>query len=260
MLVDSHCHLDFPGLCDNVRDVLDVAARAEVKILQTVCTSIKSFPNLLKITEQFAGVFCSVGLHPSHVRDGDAVDAESIVRLCNNPKVTGIGETGLDYHCTDSDHIIGLQQYSFAEHIKAAQKTQLPLIIHTRDAEQDTLNILREQIAKCHFKGVIHCFTSNDVFAEACLELGFYISASGIVTFKNAKGIQEIFKKLPLDRILIETDAPFLAPVPYRGKMNQPAYVREIAKHIADLRKISYEEFAHATTQNFLRLFNKVVI
>ena len=273
-LVDSHCHLNFPELLTNLESVLQNAREGNVRIMQTVCTNMGEFEQLLTLASKYNEVFCSVGVHPLNIDDtGTIASIEEIVKRCDHPKVIGIGETGLDFYRADGPEAIKRQKSSFINHIEASIETGIPLIVHSREAEAATLEILQnyngsdEQRTKQQdFKigpgvnGVIHCFTGSRDFAEACMDLGFYISASGVLTFKNAKDLHETFRNIPMERILIETDSPYLAPTPYRGKSNQPAYVVEVAKFLADLKGISFEEVAVITTANFLRLFNKASI
>ena len=254
MLVDSHCHLDFEVL--DFSTTLDNAIKNDVAILQTICTKIKDFNTILEIAGRSERVLCSVGNHPLNLKEEGLVKAEEIIDFCSHPKVIGIGETGLDYHYDNSPDK-KLQQQSFEEHIKASQETGLPLIVHARDADSDIISIMKSLYKQKNFKAVIHCFTGGKELAYGALDLGFYISASGIVTFKNAKEIQKIFSEIPLDRILIETDAPYLAPVPHRGKTNEPAFLKHTAKFLANLRQMTYDEIAKATTENFFRLFDK---
>lgn len=260
MLIDSHCHLDFPILYDNLNLVLERAAEAKITCLQTICTRISEFDKVLNIAQMHNKIFCSVGVHPLNVYEQDVYSAQYIMKLSEHPKVIGIGETGLDYHYDKSQSNQLKQQESFINHINASQETGLPIIIHTRDADLDTVNIIKSEMKRKIFTGVIHCFTASSWLAQECLDMGLYISASGIITFKNALDIQYVFANLPLDRVLIETDSPFLAPVPLRGKSNEPSYLKHTAEFLSGLRKLDYEEVANATTLNFLRLFNKVPV
>jgi TatD DNase family protein len=255
MLVDSHCHLNFPDFKDQVTDVINRAVANDVAYMQTICTKISEFAAVLAIAEQYNNVWCSVGVHPNNVENEPLVTAAELTKLANNPKVIGLGETGLDYYYERSPR--EKQKLSFIEHIKTSQSTGLPVIVHTRAADEDTIEILREQYAKAKFPALIHCFSTGAKLAHAAIELGMYISISGIVTFKKAEELQSIVKDLPLSSILVETDAPYLAPMPYRGKTNEPAYTRNTAQFIADLKGISYEEVARVTTENFFKLFGK---
>ena len=213
---------------------------------------------MYSIAERNDGVFCSVGVHPNDSGKQKVVLAQELIEKTSRKKVIGIGETGLDYHYEYSDRV--LQKHSFLEHIKAGRATGLPLIIHTRDADDDTINILKEEISKGSFKFLIHCFTSTKQLADISVELGGYISVSGIITFKNVQNIRDALIDVPLDRILIETDSPYLAPIPHRGKRNEPSYVVQINKALANLKNISEEECAKITTENFFRLFDKAKI
>ncbi len=258
MLVDSHCHLNFPDFKDDINAVIARAKAAGVGIMQTICTEMAEFDEVYGIAENNEGVFCSVGVHPNDSGKQEIVSAQELISKTSRKKVIGIGETGLDYHYEYSDR--GLQKQSLIEHIKAAQETGLPLIVHTRDADDDTIDIIKTEISKRSFKFLIHCFTSSKKLADIMVELGGYISVSGIITFKNAASIREALADVPLDRILVETDSPFLAPVPYRGKRNEPSYVVQVNKTLANLKNISEEECAKATTANFFRLFDKAKI
>jgi len=254
MLVDSHCHLDRLDLSqyDNNLDLAIKAAQGlGVGHFLCVCIDIDNFPAVLKIAERYQNVFASVGVHPTEIIPMEP-SHEELAKLAQHPKVIALGETGLDYYRDDSNKEI--QQERLRNHIRAAKEVKKPLIIHTRQAREDTIAILKEEQADT-VGGVMHCFTEDLTMAEKAMELNFYISFSGIVTFKNATELQNIAKQIPLDRILIETDAPYLAPVPYRGKPNQPAYVRYVAEYIANLREISFEELAAQTSKNFFSLF-----
>ncbi|HET7832853.1 MAG TPA: TatD family hydrolase [Gallionella sp.] len=249
--VDSHCHLDFPGLAENLADVLEEMQHNDVAAALCVGVNLTGLPQVLALAEQYPHIYASVGVHPDY-EDVEEPNAARLVELAQHPKVIAIGETGLDYFRLKGD--LEWQRTRFRNHIRAARETGKPLIIHTREAAADTLRIMEEEKA-AEAGGVMHCFTETWDVAEAALELGFYISFSGIVTFKNAKQIKEVAQRTPLDRILIETDAPYLAPVPHRGKLNQPAYVKHVAEEIASLRGISVAEVGQRTTENFIRLF-----
>ena len=255
MLVDSHCHLDFPEYSATLDAVLARAAEHDVGYLQTICTKISQFAPILSIAEKYPQIGCSVGIHPNHVAEEAKVTASEIIALTEHPKVIGIGETGLDYHYEYTPH--AAQRESFIAHIQAAQATQLPVIVHTRDADEDTIAILEEQMKVQSFPGLIHCFSTGRALAERAIEMGMYISISGIVTFKKAADLQDAVKALPLTSLLVETDAPFLAPIPHRGKTNEPGYTQLTARYIAQLKGITYEEVAQVTTDNFFRLFSK---
>lgn len=256
MLVDSHCHLDY--LQDKGADLDELVARAAdagVGTLVTISTKVSEFDKIRTIAERFDNVFCTVGIHPHEAESEPSVSAEQLVAMADHPKVVGIGETGLDYYYEHSPR--EAQKQSFRAHIEAARQTQLPLIVHTREAEADTIDILHEEYAKGAFPGVIHCFTSSRELAEKSIEIGFSISLSGIVTFKSAADIQETVRHLPLERILVETDAPYLAPVPNRGKVNEPSYVIHTAEKVAELKGLDPVELASVTSKNFFRLFSK---
>lgn len=253
MLVDSHCHLNLldPGLFDN--DIKNAVKQAEdngVSHFLNVAVSIKDFPELLATAKQYKNVTASVGLHPNY--DNESVDYDTLVDLSKDARVVAIGETGLDYFRSTGD--LDWQRERFATHISAAKTVHKPLIIHTRDAKADTIKLMKEHDAAA-VSGVMHCFTEDWVMAKQALDLGFYISFSGIVTFNSAKDLQDVAKQVPLDRMLVETDCPYLAPVPFRGKPNQPAYVRHTAEFIATLRGVAFETIAESTTENFFNLF-----
>lgn len=257
MLVDSHCHLNLLDLTSDDGDLNKVMLRASengVKYFLNVCVSLADFPALLRTAEAYPCVSVSVGSHPNEQHD--IVDADVLIKLSDHPKVIAIGETGLDYFRSTGD--LEWQRERFRAHIQAAKQIKKPLIIHTRDSKADTLNLMQEEQANLA-GGVMHCFTEDWETAKKALDLGFYISFSGVVTFKNATVIQEVAKKVPLDRLLVETDSPYLAPVPYRGKPNEPSYVRHTAEYIARLRDIPIDEFAEQTSMNFFQLFNKAV-
>lgn len=252
MIVDSHCHLDCLDLdkYDGVlQSALDAAAANGVEHFLCVCIDLDNFPKVLSIAEQYPNIHASVGLHPNH-KDDPSPSVEQLLELSQHPKIVAIGETGLDYYYHKEDN--EWQRTRFRYHIQAAKQCDKPLIIHTRDAREDTIAIMKEEGAEA---GVMHCFTETWDMAKAALDLNFYISFSGIVTFKNAQALKEVAKKVPLDRILIETDSPYLAPVPFRGKPNEPAYVKHVADYLAELRGESFDKIAEVTTANFYRLF-----
>ena len=250
MLVDSHCHLDFPEFASDIDAVIDHAARQGVGMMQTICTRLSAFPEVLAMAERFPHVYCSVGVHPHHVEPEGPITEEALLAYTHHPKVIGIGETGLDFFYERSPR--DLQEAAFRSHIAVARQTGLPLIVHTREARKDTIDLLKAHQAE---QGVLHCFTEDWDTAKAALDLGFYISFSGIVSFANAKELREVAAKVPLDRILIETDSPYLAPVPYRGKKNEPRYLPAVAKAVAEVRGLHLEEVAQITSENFGRLF-----
>jgi len=236
-------------------DIMARAANAGVGHMVTICTRITKFDAILAIAEQFENVFCTVGIHPHNAGDEPVVTPQRLIELAEHPKVVGLGETGLDFHYDNSPRDI--QERSFRAHIGAARETGLPVIVHTRDADDDMVRILEEEYAKGAFPGLIHCFSSGQALAEKVLEIGFLLSFSGIVTFKNADDIRAVAATAPLERILVETDSPFLAPVPNRGKRNEPAFTALTAACVAGLRELDQESFDQATTDNFFRLFKK---
>ena len=250
MLIDSHCHLNFPDLAQRLPEVLANMAEAGVDKAIAISVSRQSFEEVHAIAQNHPNIYATVGIHPDDP-EAEEFSLEELLERAARPKVVGIGETGLDYHWCKGD--LAWQHQRFALHIEAANRSGLPLVVHTRDAAEDTMRLLREHQAHA---GVIHCFTADVRIAKLALDLGFYISFSGIVTFKNAAAIQEAARYVPLDRLLVETDSPYLAPVPKRGKPNEPAYVRHTAAFVAQLRGDSLENIAQATTANCLRLFN----
>jgi TatD DNase family protein len=251
MLVDSHCHIDFEDYADRIPQILESMACNQVTHALCVCVNLPDFPRVLALAERYAQLYASVGVHPDQAENGSPAVTDLIERA-QHPKVVAIGETGLDYFRQNGD--LEWQRARFRTHIRAARECGKPLIIHTRDAGEDTLRIMREEGAH-EVGGVMHCFTETLEVAQAAMELNFYISFSGIVTFKNAHAIKEVAQAVPLERMLVETDSPYLAPVPQRGKTNEPAWVRYVAEEIARLRGISLEAVAEATTGNFFRLF-----
>lgn len=255
MLIDSHCHLDFDVFDDDRDEIIARAQAAGIERMVTICTRLSRFDEIHAIAKTYDMVDCSVGIHPHQVAEEGVAPTERLVELAALPEVVGIGETGLDYFYDYSPRED--QRHNFRNHIAAARETGLPLIVHTRDADEDTINILREETEKGAFPGVLHCFSSRRALAECALELGFYISFSGIATFKNAQEIRDIAADVPLNRILVETDAPFLAPIPNRGKRNEPAFVTHTAEVVAGIKGLELENFARATTENFFRLFAK---
>ena len=252
MLVDSHCHLDFPELSGNLDAVLDVMKQNAVEAALCVAVSLEDFPRVRHFAETLPGIFGSVGVHPDYEGVRDPSVAE-LVNLAAHPRIVAIGETGLDYYRLRGD--LEWQRERFRTHIRAASEIGKPLIIHTRAAAEDTLRIMREERAE-RAGGVMHCFTENWDTAQAAMDMGFYISMSGIVTFKNARVLHEVARLVPTDRLLVETDSPYLAPVPYRGRTNQPGYVRYVADNIAQRKGLDLIQIAEATTGNFYRLFN----
>jgi TatD DNase family protein len=255
-VVDSHCHLDYPGLAEDLTQVVARADGAGVKLMLSIGTRVRKFDQILAIAERHAHVFCTVGTHPHNAAEEPDVTAEELARLARHPKVVGIGEAGLDYHYDHSPR--DQQAKSFRIHIEAARETGLPLVIHSREAEADTAAILEEEMAKGIFKPLLHCFSSKAELAERGLELGAYVSFSGILTYKNAEDIRGVARQVPLDRLLVETDAPYLAPVPYRGKTNEPAFVVKTLEKLAEVKEVTPTEMAALTSRNFLTLFDKV--
>jgi TatD DNase family protein len=255
VLVDSHCHLDFDVFDDDRQETIQRARDAGVATMVTICTRVTRFAEIRAIAESDENIWCSVGIHPHQAEEEPVVSVEDLVSRAAHPKVIGIGETGLDYYYDNSPR--ELQKTSFRTHIAAARETGLPLIVHTRDADEDMADILEDEMEKGAFPGVLHCFSSGRRLAERALDIGFYVSLSGIVTFKNAEDLRDIAKDVPLDRILVETDSPFLAPIPNRGKRNEPAFVADTAARVAELKGVDNLILSNASTENFFRLFNK---
>ena len=251
MLVDSHCHLNFPELASNLPELFANMEKNGVGLALCVSVNLKDFHEVISLAETYPHLYASVGVHPDY-EDEEEPTVEKLVELANHPKVIAIGESGLDYFRLKGD--LEWQRARFRNHIRAAKLCGKPLIIHTREAAADTLRIMEEEGA-ASVGGVMHCFTESLEVAERAIALGFYISFSGIVTFKNAIQVKEVAEKIPLDRVLVETDSPYLAPTPFRGKTNQPAYVKHVAEEVARLRGISEEELSESTTSNFMRLF-----
>jgi TatD DNase family protein len=255
MFVDSHCHLNYKGLVEDQAAVIARAKDAGVSTMLNISTRESEWDDVIGVAERHTNIWASVGIHPHEADAHVTVDTVKLTTKADHPRVVAIGETGLDYYYDHSDR--AQQQTSFRAHIAAARDTGLPLIVHTRDAEDDTGDILKDEMGRGRYSGVIHCFTASQAFAETALSLGFYISISGIVTFKNAKDLQAAAALIPADRLLIETDSPFLAPVPHRGKVGEPAFVADTARFLAELRGISVEQLATETTANFFALFGK---
>lgn len=254
-LVDSHCHLNYKGLVEDVENVIGRARAAGVTHMLAINTRLEELDGILDIVSGEADINASAGIHPHEAENHAVKSLDALLERTVSDQVVAIGESGLDYYY---DHAPREKQCdSFRLHIHAAQESGLPLIVHTRDAEEDTARIMREEMERKPYTGVIHCFTATDAFADIAMDLGFYISISGIVTFKSAKNLQATAKRLPLERLLVETDSPFLAPVPHRGKTCEPAYVADTAKFLAELRGEPFDELAAATTENFFRLFNQ---
>src|SRR5215469_13154692 len=256
MLVDSHCHLDFPDFAADLDAIVARAASAGIARMVTISTRVKRLGELLAITERFPNVYCSVGTHPHHADEEDGISPDELVKLTGHPKVVALGEAGLDYFYDNGSPLA--QARGFRAHIAAARATGLPLVIHTREADDDCRRILEEEVAKGPFRAVLHCYTGGRELAMKAIELGLSISFTGILTFKKSQALRAIAAELPADRIMIETDAPYLAPGRHRGKRNEPAFVVETAKVLAQVRNVTLEEIAQLTTENFHRLFSKV--
>jgi TatD DNase family protein len=255
MYIDSHCHINFPELAARMPEILGKMAENEVSHALCVSVDLPDFPSVLDLAEQHANIYASVGVHPDY-EDTPEPSVDELVRLANHPKIVAIGETGLDYYRLEGD--LEWQRERFRTHIRASRATGKPLIIHTRAASEDTIRIMREEGAGTDgggAAGVMHCFTESLEVAQAAMEMGFYISFSGIVTFKSAKELQAVAREVPLEQMLIETDSPYLAPVPHRGKVNEPALVRHVAEYLATLKGVPVEQIAQQTTDNFFNLF-----
>lgn len=255
MLVDSHCHLNYKGLIEEQEAVLERARQRGVTAMLNISTRESEWNDIVATADREPDVWSSIGIHPHEADSHPDVDLAKLVKQADQKRVIAIGETGLDYYYDHSDR--DRQRQSFRTHIHAARETGLPIIVHTRDAEEDTAAIMAEEMEQGAYTGVIHCFTASEAFAQKALEMGLFISISGIVTFKNAKDLQETAAKLPKDRLLVETDAPFLAPVPHRGKTGEPAFVADTARFLAELRGEDYSDLCETTSRNFYRLFSK---
>ena len=256
MLVDSHCHLDFPDFADELDAVVARAEAADVKRIITISTRVKRVDGLRAIAERFPNVYFSVGTHPHQADEEDGIPAEELIELSHHPKAVAFGEAGLDYFYKNSSP--EAQARGFRAHIAAARETGLPLVIHTREADYDCGRILDEEMEKGPFRAVLHCYTGGRELAMKAVAHGLYVSFTGILTFKNSQNVRDVAAEIPLDRIMVETDAPFLAPGKYRGKRNEPSFVTETAKALAELRGVSFEEISGQTTENFFRFFDKV--
>jgi TatD DNase family protein len=256
MLVDSHCHLDFPDFADELDAIVARAEAAGIGRMVTISTRVRQHDALLAITQRFPNVYCSVGTHPHHADEEDGIAAEELIELTQHPKVVALGEAGLDYFYDNGSP--DAQERGFRAHIAAARATGLPLVIHTRDADEDCGRILQDEMAKGSFRAVLHCYTGGRELAMKAIGLGLSISFTGILTFKKSQALRDLAAELPADRIMVETDAPYLAPGKYRGKRNEPSYVVETAKVLAETRGVSVDEIARQTTENFFRLFSKV--
>jgi TatD DNase family protein len=255
MLIDSHCHLDFPDFASELDAVVTRARAAGVGAMLTISTHVRRFERLQAVVDRFPNVACTIGTHPHYATEERDVRLEELLEVAALPKVVAIGEAGLDYHYEKSP--IPDQEHGFRLHIAAARETGLPLVIHSREADEHTARILEEEMAKGPFKAVLHCFTGGMALAKRGIELGLYVSFSGVITFKNSEDLRDVARAMPLDRVLVETDAPYLAPVPMRGKRNEPAYVAHTAKVLAEVKGVTPDEIAAATTENFFRLFSK---
>ncbi len=256
MLIDSHCHLDFPDFATELDAVVARARAAGIERMVTISTRVARHAGVLAIAERFPDVYCSVGTHPHYAHEELDLTAADLVARTRHAKVVALGEAGLDYHYDNSPR--AAQEQGFRTHIAAARESGLPRVIHSREADGDTARILEEETGKGAFPAVLHCFTGGRDLAFTAIELGHYVSFTGILTFKNSDALREVAAALPAERILIETDAPYLAPLPHRGKRNEPAYVAETAKVLAEVRGVSSDEIAWQTTENFFRLFRKV--
>ncbi len=258
MLIDSHCHLDFSDLAETLGEVVARAGAAGVQKIVTICTRLDKFEAVKALADRYEGIYMTAGVHPHEAGEAGLDDPEHLKSLCTLPQVVGVGETGLDYFYARSPQ--RAQQGSFRAHISVSRDTGLPLIVHTRDAEADTVQILQDEARRGSFAGLIHCFTGTPYLRDAALELGLYISVSGIATFKKSEDLRQTLAGVPLNRILLETDAPFLAPMPHRGKTNEPSFLVHTAKKMAEVFHMSACEFASQTTANFHRLFTKVPV
>jgi len=256
MLVDSHCHLDFPDFSGDLDAIVARAAQAGIGRIVTISTRVRRLSELITIAERFPNVYCSVGTHPHHADEEDGIAPEELIELTGHPKVVALGEAGLDYFYDNGSP--QAQARGFRAHIAAARATGLPLVIHTRDADEDCQRILEEEVERGPFRAVLHCYTGGRELAMKAVELGLSISFTGILTFKKSGALRALAAELPADRIMIETDAPYLAPGKFRGKRNEPAYVVEVAKVLAEARGVSLQEISRQTTENFFRLFSKV--
>ncbi|MCX7297474.1 MAG: TatD family hydrolase [Hyphomicrobiales bacterium] len=256
MLVDSHCHLDFPEFAPELDAIVARARAAGIGRMVTISTRVRKLPQVLAVAEKYPDIFCSVGTHPHNAHEELDIDTAQLIALSKHPKIVAIGEAGLDYHYDKSPR--DAQEAGFRQHIAAARQTGLPLVIHAREADADMARILVEETEKGAFPAVLHCYTGGRDLAFEAIELGLYIGFTGIMTFKNGQDLRDLAADLPAHRILVETDAPFLAPLPYRGKRNEPSYVVETAKVLAQVRGVDAEEIARQTTENFFRLFSKV--
>ncbi len=255
-IVDSHCHLDYEGMSEQLPDIVARAEVAGVGFMLSISSRVRNHERIVAIAEQFENVYCTIGTHPHNAHEELDVPVSEIIRLAQHPKVVGIGEAGLDYHYDNSPR--EAQAAGFRNHIAAARETGLPLVIHTREAEDDTARILEEEMRNGPFKALLHCFTSKQWLAERAVELGLYVSFSGILTYKSADDLRATARALPADRLFVETDAPFLSPIPFRGKPNEPSYVVKTLEHLASVRGVSRDAMAWQTSDNFFRYFDKI--
>ncbi|MDA9314369.1 TatD family hydrolase [Alphaproteobacteria bacterium] len=255
-LIDTHCHLDFETFSEDLEEIINRARSVGVTKMITISTKLSNFPKLLNLASEYDGVSCSIGVHPHEAGEEGRTELSDILKYTSHPNVVGIGETGLDYYYDTSNS--KLQMESFLTHIDAARTSKLPIIIHSRDADLDMISVLEKEYSKGAFTGVLHCFTGSYALAQKAIELGFYISISGIITFKNSQELVSTVKKIPLTNLLVETDAPYLAPVPFRGKRNEPAYVIKTHEKLAEIMGISNNQFAQITTKNAKTLFSKI--
>ncbi|MDB2563268.1 TatD family hydrolase [Amylibacter sp.] len=258
IIVDSHCHLDFPDFEGEIPDLVARANDAGVKRMVTICTKLKNEPSVRKIAEEHEAVYYAAGTHPMSAASEPLASVDQLIKISQHPKMVGIGETGLDYHYTAESAEI--QKTSLKIHIEAARETNLPIIIHSRAADEDMAAILKDEFKKGQYKCVMHCFSSSVELAKLSLELGFYLSMSGIITFKKSEELRSIFKLVPIDQVLVETDSPYLSPVPFRGKRNEPSYTAHTAEVGATIYGVDYITFANQTTKNFNKLFSKAAI
>lgn len=256
MLIDSHCHLDFPDFADELDQVIERAHAVGIKKMVTICTRVRRFDQVRAVAERFPSVYCSVGTHPHNSHEELDVTVDELIDLSQHPKVVAIGEAGLDYFY-QKDHA-DAQAQSLRVHIAAARETGLPLVIHSRDADEDMADILEDEHKSGEYPALLHCFSSGRGLMERGVDLGLYVSFSGILTFNRSEELREIARDVPMDRLLVETDAPYLAPTPFRGKRNEPAYVAHTCKVLADVKGVSEEEMRAVTSENFFRLFSKV--
>ena len=257
-IVDSHCHLDFPDFEGEIPNLVSRAEEAGVKRMVTICTRLKNEPKVRKIAEAFNAIYYAAGTHPMSASTEPLATVDQLIKIAQHPKMVGIGETGLDYHYTAES--ADIQKTSLKIHIEAARETNLPLIIHSRAADKDMAAILKDEFKKGRYKCVMHCFSSSVELAKLSLELGFYLSMSGIITFKKSEELRAIFKLAPIDQVFVETDSPYLSPVPFRGKRNEPSYAAHTAEMGASIYGLDYETFATQTTKNFNKLFSKAAI